>query len=41
VGYGPFVMNSRQEIEAAVSDFQRGKFGSMPAPQSEGAAAGA
>ena len=31
VGYGPFVMNSRQEIEAAVSDFQRGKFGTMPA----------
>jgi redox-sensitive bicupin YhaK (pirin superfamily) len=30
VGYGPFVMNSRQEIEAAVSDFQRGKFGHMP-----------
>jgi hypothetical protein len=33
VGYGPFVMNSRQEIEAAVSDFQRGKFGRMPASQ--------
>jgi quercetin 2,3-dioxygenase len=31
VGYGPFVMNSRQEIETAVSDFQRGKFGRMPA----------
>ncbi len=30
VGYGPFVMNSRQEIEAAVNDFQRGKFGRMP-----------
>jgi len=29
-GYGPFVMNSRQEIETAVSDFQRGKFGRMP-----------
>ena len=35
VGYGPFVMNSRQEIETAMSDFQRGKFGSMPALQSE------
>jgi quercetin 2,3-dioxygenase len=35
VGYGPFVMNSRQEIEAAVQDFQRGKFGRMPAPQKE------
>ena len=32
VGYGPFVMNSRQEIEAAIDDFQRGKFGRMPAP---------
>lgn len=31
VGYGPFVMNSQQEIEAAVNDFQRGKFGRMPA----------
>ena len=30
MGYGPFVMNSRQEIEAAVNDFQRGKFGRMP-----------
>ncbi len=30
VGYGPFVMNSRAEIEAAVNDFQRGKFGRMP-----------
>jgi redox-sensitive bicupin YhaK (pirin superfamily) len=30
VGYGPFVMNSRQEIEAAMKDFQRGKFGRMP-----------
>jgi hypothetical protein len=35
VGYGPFVMNSRQEIETAMSDFQRGKFGRMPAAQSE------
>jgi redox-sensitive bicupin YhaK (pirin superfamily) len=31
VGYGPFVMNTRQEIETAVNDFQRGKFGRMPA----------
>ena len=30
VGNGPFVMNSRQEIETAVTDFQRGKFGRMP-----------
>jgi hypothetical protein len=35
VGYGPFVMNSRQEIETAMSDFQRGKFGRMPAARSE------
>jgi hypothetical protein len=38
VGYGPFVMNSRQEIETAVSDFQRGKFGRMPAAQPEATA---
>jgi hypothetical protein len=31
VGYGPFVMNSRQEIEAAIRDFQSGRFGRMPA----------
>ena len=30
VGYGPFVMNSRQEIETAMSDFRLGKFGRMP-----------
>jgi redox-sensitive bicupin YhaK (pirin superfamily) len=27
VGYGPFVMNSRAEIETAVEDFRRGSFG--------------
>jgi redox-sensitive bicupin YhaK (pirin superfamily) len=26
VGYGPFVMNSREEIEQAIRDFQRGTF---------------
>jgi hypothetical protein len=26
VGYGPFVMNSRDEIMQAVRDFQSGKF---------------
>jgi len=31
VGYGPFVMNSRQEIETAMDDFRRGRFGQMPA----------
>jgi len=30
VGYGPFVMNSREEIEAAMRDFQAGRFGRMP-----------
>jgi redox-sensitive bicupin YhaK (pirin superfamily) len=31
VGHGPFVMNSRQEIEAAMTDFRMGRFGRMPA----------
>lgn len=31
VGYGPFVMNTRQEIETAMDDFRRGKFGRLPA----------
>jgi quercetin 2,3-dioxygenase len=31
VGYGPFVMNSRQEIETAMNDFRSGRFGQMPA----------
>ena len=29
-GYGPFVMNTRQEIESAMNDFRLGKFGSLP-----------
>ena len=37
-GYGPFVMNSRQEIQAAVRDFQRGSFGSMPPQRAEAVA---
>ena len=32
VGYGPFVMNSAEEIDTALKDFQRGKFGRMPEP---------
>ena len=31
VGYGPFVMNSQQEIETAINDFGTGKFGRLPA----------
>ncbi len=31
VGYGPFVMNSQQEIMQAIADFNGGKFGRMPA----------
>ncbi len=29
VGYGPFVMNSMGEIEAAIQDFNRGRFGRL------------
>lgn len=30
VGYGPFVMNSREQIEQALQDFRDGRFGHMP-----------
>lgn len=30
VGYGPFVMNTRDEIETAMTDFKQGKFGRLP-----------
>lgn len=30
VGYGPFVMNSAQEIQQAIVDFNSGRFGQMP-----------
>jgi len=31
-GYGPFVMNSREEIAQAIQDFNSGRFGQMPNP---------
>jgi len=39
VGYGPFVMNSPQEIETAMEEFRRGKFGRMPGLVGNGAGA--
>jgi redox-sensitive bicupin YhaK (pirin superfamily) len=29
VGYGPFVMNSREQIESAIEDFRSGRFGAI------------
>jgi hypothetical protein len=31
VAYGPFVMNTREEISAAIRDYQAGKFNAIPA----------
>lgn len=31
-GYGPFVMNSETEIRQAITDFNSGRFGQIPAP---------
>jgi redox-sensitive bicupin YhaK (pirin superfamily) len=33
VGHGPFVMNTGQQIEAAMHDFRSGKFGRMTPPR--------
>jgi redox-sensitive bicupin YhaK (pirin superfamily) len=30
VQYGPFVMNTVEEIEQAIADVERGKFGPVP-----------
>ena len=30
VGYGPFVMNTKEEINQAIDDYRRGEFGQIP-----------
>jgi hypothetical protein len=31
IGYGPFVMNTQQQIHQAITDYQEGRLGSIPA----------
>ena len=38
VGYGPFVMNSDEEIAQAMDDFRSGRFGRIPAAERTSAA---
>jgi redox-sensitive bicupin YhaK (pirin superfamily) len=32
VGYGPFVMNTQQQISEAIDDFNNGRFGQVARP---------
>ena len=34
-GSGPFVMNTRQELEKAYADFHSGRMGVIPQPEKE------